>query len=118
MKTSMVQRAAATFTAFIYAGALQSNTLLQNEQALDDWGGHSGFVHEVTYYAERIANWLDARLLSYHDQWHGVIEYELMEPLGEWLVSMGEPPGDMEVLKQFEHEYIAWIARTALENDT
>lgn len=116
---STVQRSAAAYAAFIYAGALQSDALKHSDDGslMDAWGGHSGFVWEVTYYADRIAQWLDQRLDAYCDQWHGVIEYELMEPLGEWLVAMGEPPGDDEVLKQFEHEYTVWIARNALEND-
>ena len=98
----------AEITAFLYAGALQHPTLGQKGAGLclESWGGHTGFVSYCAIYAAEIEEWLGARL----DSHPGVMLYELIEPMGEWLLEkMIGPPKDGVVLGYFMTEYLAWI---------
>ena len=99
----------AEITAFLYAGALQHPTLGQKGEGLclDNWGGHTGFVAYCTFYASEIDVWLDTRGGEIHP---GVMAYELIEPMGEWLLEMGKvPPEDGLVLEHFKTEFLHWI---------
>jgi hypothetical protein len=98
----------AQITAFLYAGALQHPELGQKGQGLclDRWEGHTGFVTYCALYAGAINDWLHTR----DDIMPGVLEYELIEPLGEWLLE--SPRSCLEtadVLGRFKAQYLAWI---------
>lgn len=110
-------RDAGIYTAFIYAGALLSQALRNNPQLLEAWGGHSGFVWYASSYAHVIAQWLDERAPTGTEDWPGVIQYELFEPMGEWLVQLSPQPSADTVLAHFEIEYISWIAKGELERN-
>jgi hypothetical protein len=105
----------ASFTAFIYAGAIQSPALHNDSSVMDNWSGHVGFVAHVEEYAEVIAHWIDCRDPGEFELWVGVIEYELFEPMGEWLLTLESPPTAQFVLEHFEIEYVQWLAAGALE---
>jgi hypothetical protein len=99
----------ASITAFLYAGALQHPTkgvTLGHGADFDDWEGHRGFVHYCESYAEAINQWLDTRPDDSHP---GVMLYELIEPMGEWLIGLDCPLDAAEVLEKFQTEYLAWI---------
>jgi hypothetical protein len=102
----------AEITAFLYAGALQHPTLGANGKGmcLDSWSGHTGFVGHCTEYAIAIDAWLTTR----SDDFPGVLAYELIEPMGEWLLEKFHyPPPVADVLEYFKVEFIAWIERDA-----
>jgi len=69
-------------TAFLYAGALTPD---QETDKFDDWGGHNGFVQTCTEYAEAIETWLGQPERD-DDNHPGVLAYEVIEPLGAWLI--------------------------------
>jgi hypothetical protein len=99
----------AEITAFMYAGALQHPSLGQKGQGLclDIWSGHTGFVAYCATYAAEINEWLDTRQDEVHP---GVMLYELIEPMGEWLLEMRKgPPKDGVVLEHFKTEFLHWI---------
>lgn len=99
----------AEITAFLYAGALQHPALGQKGAglSLENWGGHTGFVAYCATYAAEIDEWLDTREDEIHP---GVMLYELIEPMGEWLLEMGKvPPEDGMVLEHFKTEFLHWI---------
>ena len=100
----------AQITAFLYAGALQHPELGQKGHGLclDRWEGHTGFVTYCALYAGAINDWLRAR--DDNDIMPGVLEYELIEPLGEWLLESCRPClKTVEVLEHFKAQYLAWI---------
>jgi len=102
----------AEITAFLYAGALQHPTLGANGEGmnLDSWSGHTGFVGHCTEYAIAIDAWITHQDVSYP----GVLAYELIEPMGEWLIEkFYRPPSVADVLEYFKIEFIAWIERNA-----
>jgi hypothetical protein len=107
----------ASFTAFIYAGAIQSPALQNDSTLMDDWNGHVGFVSHAAYYATVIAHWIDCRDPGEFELWPGVIEYELFEPMGEWLLTLDPLPTAQFVLEHFEIEYVQWLATGALETN-
>lgn len=92
----------AMLTAFMYAGALQQNV---SGLAFEKWGGHVGFVQSCAEYAQFISAWIS---LQEDDVHPGVMYYELIEPLGEWLIQ-GAKQAPKDVLEQFKIEYLAWI---------
>jgi len=99
----------AEITAFLYAGALQHPTLGQKGEGLclDIWSGHTGFVSYCASYAAEIDAWLETRGDEVHP---GVMLYELIEPMGEWLLEMRKgPPEDGVVLEHFKTEFLHWI---------
>jgi len=101
----------ATITAFLYAGALQHPTLGIKPDIgldLDNWGGHIGFVGCCTEYADAIQKALNERE-DEEDVWPGVIEYELLEPLGEWLLTHETPPEVAIVAAEFMARFLTWI---------
>lgn len=101
----------ATITAFLYAGALQHPTLGTKPDIgldLDHWGGHIGFVGCCTEYAKAIQDALNKRE-DEEDVWPGVIEYELIEPLGEWLLERETVPHAETVAAEFLTRFLKWI---------
>ena len=99
-------------TAFLYAGAIQHPTLGSNGKGmrLDSWNGHTGFVGHCTDYAIAIDEWLSTQ----SDDFPGVLAYELIEPMGEWLIEkFPRPPEVGDVLEYFKVEFAAWIERNA-----
>jgi hypothetical protein len=99
----------AEITAFLYAGALQHPSLGQKGAGLclDNCSGHTGFVAYCATYAAEIDAWLDTREDEVHP---GVMLYELIEPLGEWLLeTKSRPPEDGVVLEHFKAEFLRWI---------
>jgi len=101
----------AEITAFLYAGALQHPALGQNGKGmcLDNWSGHTGFVAYCATYAAEIDEWLETRGDEIHP---GVMLYELIEPMGEWLLEMRKgPPEDGVVLEHFKIEFLHWLDR-------
>ena len=99
---------ASVITAFMYAGALQHPTRGTggpNGADFDHWEGHTGFVFYCARYAEAVDAWLDTR----NDDHPGVMLYELIEPMGEWLIQHDAPLETADVLEQFKIEYLAWI---------
>lgn len=108
------ERELCSFAAFLYAGALQCP---RNREAMredninlfDDWDGHTGFVWACAEYAEHIQAWLQLNMEIY-DTWPGVLEYEILEPLGEWLLTAHEyPPEAVAVLDEFKARFIPWV---------
>lgn len=99
-------------TAFLYAGAIQSEAnqtaMVDRTNLFDDWNGHTGFVWACTEYAEAIQAALNTRE-DEEDVWPGVMEYELLEPLGEWLLTHEYPPSVKEVAAEFMARFLAWI---------
>lgn len=93
-------------TAFLYAGALQ-----RPEQSKDyeHWEGHTGFVQHCADYAEAINAYLNTR--AHNDEWPGVIYYELIESMGEWLIGLPEPLSVADALAFFTTEYENWITQ-------
>lgn len=88
----------ATITAFLYAGAINAD--------LDDWGGHIGFVRANEELAKQIADHLNAP--EFAEVFHpGVVEYELIEPLGAWLVA--NPTEADKAIDKFKTDYLNWI---------
>jgi hypothetical protein len=103
----------ANYTAFLYAGAIQSErhtkAVRNRDNPFDDWNGHTGFVWACAEYANAIRNALDARA-DEEDSWPGVMEYELLEPLGEWLLTEHEyPPAVPIVTVEFMTRFLAWV---------
>lgn len=99
----------ASIAAFLYAGALQHPTkgvMLGNGADFDHWEGHSGFVFYCANYAAAINEWLDTRTDDDHP---GVMLYELIEPMGEWMIGLAEPLDTDVALEYFKTEYLAWI---------
>ena len=99
----------ASITAFLYSGALQHPTkgIARGSGAdFEDWEGHRGFVHYCETYANTINQWLDTRQNDMHP---GVMLYELIEPMGEWLIGIDFPLNTEKVLEKFQTEYLAWI---------
>jgi hypothetical protein len=98
----------AEMSAFLYAGALQHPTrgLVKGKGAdFEHWGGHTSFVTWCAIYADLIGQWLDARC----DSHPGVMLYEVIEPMGEWLIGLDEPLDAVEALERFKTEYLNWI---------
>lgn len=103
----------ASYTAFLYAGAIQcaaNRTAVKDRTNLfDDWNGHTGFVWACTEYAKAIQSALNARE-DEEDSWPGVMEYELLEPLGEWLLTAHETPPSVEtVTAEFMERFLKWV---------
>lgn len=104
-------REIAMYTAFLYAGALQHPTLGTKPDVgldLDDWDGHVGFVGCCTLYAGAIQAALNERE-DEEDSWPGLIEYELIEPMGEWLLTHETPPNVETVATEFMARFLEWI---------
>ena len=111
----------ASATAFLYAGAIERDYALRrankgtpDENRFENWEGHTGFV----FYAERIATaiieWLDAQQTAHDDTYPGVIEYELIEPLGAQLIEYHDCNIDPALaLHLFQDEYFSWIEEDA-----
>ena len=98
----------AEITAFLYAGAIQHPTLGNTGKGmnLESWSGHCGFVQHCSNYAIAIDEWLNNR----SDNFPGVMAYELIEPMGEWLIEKFHyPPSADEVLEYFKIEFLSWI---------
>jgi len=95
--------------AFMYAGALQHPTLGTKKGIgldLDSWNGHTGFVGHCTAYAVEINDWLNTR----DDDFPGVLAYELIEQVGEWLLEeFIYPPDSAKVMVHFMEKYLKWI---------
>ena len=105
----------ATITAFLYAGALQAPAT-DNTYPFDDWGGHTGFVSRAELYAKAINKFLQEQ--SPDHIYPGVLEYEVIEPMGMWLIANHEGPPSVErAMAEFREEYAAFVARGALESD-
>jgi hypothetical protein len=105
----------ASYTAFLYAGAIQSaanwSAMKDRTNLFDDWDGHRGFVRACAEYAHAIRNALDARA-DEEDAWPGVMEYEILEPLGEWLLTEHEyPPAVPIVTVEFMTRFLAWVKK-------
>lgn len=99
----------AEITAFLYAGAVQHPTL-GSTMRMDNWSGHVGFVGHCTDYAIAIDAWLATQT----DNYPGVLAYELIEPMGEWLIEkFNRPPDVADVLDYFKIEFLAWLERNA-----
>ena len=118
--TDHVQSVAHT-TAFLYAGALQKADELENASLKDrgiaidlwdDWGGHTAFVHTCTEYAHAIESWLGQPERD-DDNHPGVLAYEIIEPLGGWLIDpASNHPDTGAVLQEFQRRYLEWIEDT------
>jgi hypothetical protein len=93
----------AEITAFMYAGALQHPT---KGTDYEHWEGHTGFVLYCANYAVAIDEWLDTRTDDDHP---GVMLYELIEPMGEWMIGLDGPLETDVALEYFKTEYLAWI---------
>ena len=116
---SNLDRDIAITTAFLYAGALQKANELENASLKDrgiaidlwdDWQGHTGFVQTCTEYAQAIETWVTAHGPQ---NYPGVYAYELIEPLGAWLIIHESPlPDTATVLQEFQRRYLEWIADT------
>jgi hypothetical protein len=99
----------AALTAFMYAGALEHPIKgLKHGADFENWEGHTGFVFYCGEYAIAIEQWLTTpeRIDDEHD---GVMLYELIEPMGEWLIGQDGPLDTDVVLQHFKTEYLAWI---------
>jgi hypothetical protein len=118
---SNLNRDIAITTAFLYAGALQHADKLENASLKDrgiaidlwdDWGGHTGFVHTCSDYAQAIESWL-VQPDRADDNHPGVYAYEVIEPLGAWLIEpTSNHPDTGAVLQEFQRRYLEWIADT------
>lgn len=90
----------AVFTAYLLAGASLSN------RSLEGHGGNIGFACEAVRHARAIAvRFADIRTPD--DVFPGVLEYELIEPLGAWIVDVDAQPKDTAL--RFETLYHDWI---------
>jgi hypothetical protein len=106
---SNLNRDIAITTAFLYAGALTPD---QETDKFDAWGGHTGFVHACTDYAQAIESWL-VQPDRADDNHPGVLVYELIEPLGAWLIDpASNHPDTGAVLQEFQKRYLEWIKDT------
>jgi hypothetical protein len=115
---SNLNRDIAITTAFLYAGALQKDREIfavstdENLDLWDDWGGHTGFVHACTDYAQAIESWL-VQPDRADDNHPGVLVYELIEALGAWLIDpASNHPDTGAVLQEFQRRYLEWIKDT------
>jgi hypothetical protein len=76
---------------------------------MDDWNGHTGFVWACAEYANAIQEWINESYQVNPDH-PGVMEYEILEPLGEWLLTAHEyPPETDAVLAEFKARFITWV---------
>ena len=112
----MSHHTTASFTAFLYAGALERDRDLirrnDNTERFENWEGHLGFVFYAERIASRIIAWLDEQN---DDVYPGVIEYDLIGPLGAQLIEHWDANIDPDLaLHLFQDEYFSWIAE---END-
>jgi hypothetical protein len=105
---SNLNRDIAHTTAFLYAGALTPD---QETDKFDAWGGHTGFVHACTDYAQAIESWL-VQPDRADDNYPGVLAYEIIEALGEWLIARDAPLDTGAVLQEFQRRYLEWIKDT------
>jgi hypothetical protein len=109
--TDHVQNVAIT-TAFLYAGALTPD---QETDKFEAWEGHQEFVRACTGYAHAIETWL-GHPGRYDDNHPGVLAYEVIEPLGYWLVLFPHaealPLDTATVLQEFQRRYLDWIKDT------
>ena len=106
MNTTIHLRDAAQICAFLYAGALQHPTHSKDYGA---WNGHTGFVYFAAECAELISEYLNQpeRVNEIHP---GVLYYEIIEPLGEWLIDQDSSlTGSNQVLERFIQIFHDWI---------
>lgn len=72
---------------------------LVKDHKLDRAGGHIGMVNELLPYAKAVSSYLEN---SPEQDFAGVFEYEVTNPMGQWLASVG---GDSwPSLKDFNKE--------------
>lgn len=104
---------AASITAFLYAGAVQSpQNRIADDNPFENWEGHLGFVYYAEGYANAIVEWLDKRFETNPDDiYPGVLEYEVIEPMGEWLLRNEDVLPVDAVLAEFVKEYEQFIGR-------
>ena len=67
-----------------------------------------GFVHYCEAYAKAIEEWLDEPEQA-DDVYPGVLEYEVIEPMGEWLLQNEEILTVEQVLEKFKVEYAQFL---------
>ena len=90
--------------AFLYAGALTKD---RKKDGFDAHEGHIGFVDSCEPLARQIADHLN--LPQFAQVSHpGVVEYEIIEPLGKWILDNPVRRSD-EAFNRFVLEYGNWI---------
>lgn len=95
----------AIFTAFMLAGATGAAS-----HHFERYSGQIGFAHELVPHARAIAEALHKALDRNADaQFPGVLEYELVEPLGRWIVESAEYIEPRATAARFLRSYRDWI---------
>ena len=94
----------AVFTAYLLQGAAQADV---PHTAFDTYNGQIGFAFTVTAHARAIVEWLNARPFSAEEEWPGVLCYELVEPLGAYILSKRATPE--EALEIFVDQFEQWL---------
>lgn len=95
----------AQILAFLYAGALTPD---QETDKFEDHEGHRGFVANCEPLARRIADHLNSP--DFADVLHdGVVEYEVVEPLGKWILD--NPEHFSQAFDQFALVYRNWLIK-------
>ena len=108
----MSHTTAAAITAFLYAGAIQSPRNKGHDSPFENWEGHTGFVYYAEEYAKAIEQWLHSRFETHPDDiYPGLLEYEVIEPMGEWLLNNDEVLPVQQVLDEFINEYEQFVNR-------
>ena len=80
-----IERDTVTFSAFMFAGATRPNDA---PELCERFGGQLGFACKLVPHVLAVVTVL-SRAYSrrgFNPDYPGVLEYELLEPLGEWLI--------------------------------
>lgn len=98
----MSAHTAAVFTAFLFVGGTQSKKF-----DADKWHGQIGFAQECAPHGAAIAAALD----KVPDKWDypGVLEYEIVEPLGEWIATREGYTEPRDTAARFLRHFREWV---------
>ena len=105
----------ASILAFLYAGAVDEEDKLRRKvkpipALFEGWEGRRGFVYYAEPLAQSIADYLNEVDDEDSEVFHpGVAEYEVIEPLGGWLLT--NPTESDKAFDKFKADYKAWLTK-------
>lgn len=100
--------------AYLYSGFEEAQrrpgiSLEQYASWSDNCGGNIGIVEAIAEFAFDIEEILDTTPIYFSADYPGVLAYEVIEPLGAWLLEQASPPSDEEFRQHFHAEMSTWL---------